>query len=101
MPRDGSALLTQDRLSACKAGQIIVNTARSKLIDESAMLDALDDGRVAAYATDVFDQEPPASLSLAAHPRVIATSHIGGFTAESVERATRIAADNLRVALRS
>lgn len=101
LSRDGSALLTSDRIAACKAGQIVVNTARSKLIDEAAMLEALDNGRVAAYATDVFDQEPPTSLTLAAHPRVIATSHIGGFTAESVERATRIAADNLLVALRS
>ncbi len=101
LPRDGSALLTRDRLAMCKTGQVIVNTARSKLIDEAALIDALEDGRVGAYATDVFDEEPPASLTLAAHPRVIATSHIGGFTTESVERATRIAADNLLFALRA
>jgi D-3-phosphoglycerate dehydrogenase / 2-oxoglutarate reductase len=101
LPRDGSALLTADRLAMCKHGQLIINTARSKLIDEAALIDALQDGRVGAYATDVFDEEPPASLALAAHPRVIATSHIGGFTTESVERATRIAADNLLVALRA
>lgn len=99
LPRDGTALLTKDRLAMCKPGQVIINTARSKLIDEAALLEALEDGRVNAYATDVFDEEPPASLSLAGHPRVIATSHIGGFTTESVERATRIAANNLLIAL--
>jgi D-3-phosphoglycerate dehydrogenase / 2-oxoglutarate reductase len=101
LPRDGSALLTKERLAMCKQGQVIINTARSKLIDEASLLDALEDGRLGAYATDVFDEEPPTSLTLAAHPRVIATSHIGGFTAESVERATRIAADNLLTALRA
>jgi D-3-phosphoglycerate dehydrogenase / 2-oxoglutarate reductase len=101
LPRDGSALLTKERLAMCKRGQVIINTARSKLIDEASLLYALEDGRLGAYATDVFDEEPPTSLTLAAHPRVIATSHIGGFTTESVERATRIAADNLLSALRA
>lgn len=101
LPRDGRALLTAERLAICRHGQVIINTARSKLIDEAALLDALEDGRVGAYATDVFDEEPPTSLTLAVHPRVIATSHIGGFTTESVERATRIAADNLLSALRA
>jgi D-3-phosphoglycerate dehydrogenase len=49
----------------------------------------------------VFEPEPPVSLRLAGNARVIATSHIGGFTAESVDRATRIAADNLLTALRN
>jgi D-3-phosphoglycerate dehydrogenase len=49
----------------------------------------------------VFEQEPPLSLDLASHPAVIATSHIGGFTAESVDRATKIAADNLVAALKN
>lgn len=101
LPRDGSALLTAKRLANSRPGQVIVNTARSKLIEEAALLEALDDGRISTYATDVFDEEPPTSLALASHPRVIATSHIGGFTAESVERATRIAADNLLAALRA
>lgn len=101
LPREGSALLTAERLANSRPGQVIVNTARSKLIEEAALLEALDDGRISTYATDVFDEEPPTSLALASHPRVIATSHIGGFTAESVERATRIAADNLLAALRA
>ncbi|MBJ6133064.1 phosphoglycerate dehydrogenase [Ochrobactrum sp. Q0168] len=100
-PRDGSTLISRERLAAAKPGLILVNTARAKLIDDRAVIDALHSGQLSNYATDVFEQEPPLSLELAAHPRVIATSHIGGFTAESVDRATKIAADNLVAALKN
>ena len=101
LPKDGSALLDRSRLFLATEGQIIVNTARARLIDEDALIEALDAGRIGCYATDVFEPEPPVSLALAGHPRVIATSHIGGFTTESVDRATRIAADNLLHVLRN
>lgn len=100
LPRDGSILIDRARINEARPGQILINTARARLVDEDALIEALDLGHVTAYATDVFDHEPPTSLTLAAHPRVIATSHIGGFTAESVDRATRIAALNLLSALR-
>lgn len=99
MPKDGSTLIDAARLTRAKEGMILVNTARAKLIDEDALIAVLDAGRIGCYATDVFEPEPPVSLRLAGHERVIATSHIGGFTTESVERATRIAADNLLSAL--
>lgn len=99
LPRDGSTLIDRRRIQAVRPGQILINTARALLVDEEALIEALDSGRMTAYATDVFDQEPPTSLTLASHPRVIATSHIGGFTAESDDRATRIAALNLVSAL--
>ncbi|MFB2552446.1 phosphoglycerate dehydrogenase [Ensifer soli] len=99
LPRDGSVLLDRRRLSTVRDGLILVNTARAGLVDEDALIGALDAGRIAGYATDVFEPEPPVSLRLAGHERVIATSHIGGFTTESVDRATRIAADNLIAAL--
>lgn len=100
LPRDGSILIDRARINEARPGQILINTARARLVDEDALIEALDLGHVTAYATDVFDQEPPTSLALAAHPGVIATSHIGGFTAESVDRATRIAALNLLSALK-
>ncbi|KXF75142.1 oxidoreductase [Paramesorhizobium deserti] len=101
LPKDGSALLDRQRLSSLRDGLLLVNTARARLVDEDALIEALDLGRIGCYATDVFEPEPPVDLRLAAHPRVIATSHIGGFTAESVDRATRIAADNLLSALQN
>jgi D-3-phosphoglycerate dehydrogenase len=100
-PRDGSTLISRERLAMAKPGLILINTARAKLVDDQAIIDALNSGQLSNYATDVFEQEPPLSLDLASHPAVIATSHIGGFTAESVDRATKIAADNLVAALKN
>jgi phosphoglycerate dehydrogenase-like enzyme len=73
----------------------LVNTARGGLIDDQAVLAALNEGRLAGVATDVYQKEPPEDYSLARHERVIATPHIGAFTEESVERATVAAVENI------
>jgi D-3-phosphoglycerate dehydrogenase / 2-oxoglutarate reductase len=98
---DGRPLIDRAVLDAIRPGAALVNTARASLIDEAAVIDALDSGRLSAYVTDVFNEEPPRSLSLARHPRVIATSHIGGFTEESIARATEIAVRNLIESLKA
>ncbi len=98
-PRDGSHLVDAAFLGKMRKGAFLINTARAALIDEAAVLAALEDGRLAGYATDVFPEEPPKSLALAQHPNTIATSHIGGFTQESVTRAVEVAVENLLVAL--
>jgi D-3-phosphoglycerate dehydrogenase len=69
-----------------KPGIRIVNAARGELIDEAALLEALESGRVAAAALDVHAREPPADWTLARHPRVVATPHVGAATAEAQER---------------
>jgi D-3-phosphoglycerate dehydrogenase len=94
-PRDGRPLIGRAELAAARPGTILVNTARAGLVDEAALVEALDAGMLSTYAADVFAEEPPRSLALAGHRRVIATSHIGGFTEESVDRATEVAVDNL------
>ena len=97
---DGAPLFSRSVLERLKAGCCLVNTARATLIDEAAVLDSLENGRLRAYATDVFDPEPPpAGSTLLAHPRVIATPHIGGFTEESVRRAAEAAVHNLLAVL--
>jgi len=97
--KDGQPLIGRAELASLRKGAILVNTARAALVDEPALVEALDAGIVAAYAADVFEEEPPRSLALAGHRNVIATSHIGGFTEESVDRATEIAVANLLEAL--
>nr|WP_298690427.1 phosphoglycerate dehydrogenase [uncultured Dongia sp.] len=92
---DGKPILDRAAITGLRRSAIIVNTARAGLVDEAAVLAALRTGHLEGYATDVFEQEPPMDLTLAEHPRVIATSHIGGFTDESVDRATSIAIDSL------
>lgn len=95
MPRDGQPLLGAAELALLAPGAVVVNTARAGLVDDAAMIEALDSGRIGTYATDVFHQEPPQMTGLLRHPRVITTSHIGGFTRQSVERSTRCAVDHL------
>ncbi|MGJ4859262.1 phosphoglycerate dehydrogenase [Labrys sp. La1] len=99
-PADGRPLLGASEFAAMRRGAVLVNTARSSLVDEKGLRQALEDGHIGCYATDVFEEEPPANLGLAGHPRVIATSHIGGFTQESVDRAAEVAIANLMDALR-
>ena len=92
---DGSPVVTAGLLERMKKGALLVNTARGSLLDDKAVLAALDEGRLAGVATDVYEKEPPADWSLAGHDRVIATPHIGAFTDESVERATVAAVQNI------
>lgn len=69
---------------------ILINTARGGLVDEAAVFEALEDGRLAAAGIDVFgeDPAPQGSLSdrLARHPKVVATPHVGGQTREASQR---------------
>jgi D-3-phosphoglycerate dehydrogenase len=97
---DGSPVVTAKFLARMKKGALLVNTARGSLIDDKAVLDALDRGRLAGVATDVYEKEPPEDHSLARHEHVIATPHIGAFTEESVERATVAAVENIIETLR-
>ena len=96
---DGHALIDASRLAVMTRATVLINTARSSLVDDDAVLAALQDGSLAAYAVDAFDSEPPEVTALLRHPHVIATPHLGGYTTASVRRATTQAVDNLLAVL--
>ncbi|MBN9158443.1 MULTISPECIES: phosphoglycerate dehydrogenase [unclassified Microbacterium] len=96
---DGRPLVDATLLGSLRPQTVLVNTARSALVDPEAVLAALEDGALRAYAVDAFDQEPPVLDALLSHPRVILTPHVGGYTDASVRRATEQAVTNLITAL--
>jgi D-3-phosphoglycerate dehydrogenase len=71
-------------LGMMKDGVRLINCARGGLIDEAALIEALDSGKVAGAAVDVFDPEPPpADLPLIVHPKTLVTPHLGASTEEA------------------
>ncbi len=82
----GKALIGMDELKLMKNTAYIINCARGGIVDEEALLKALESGDLAGAGIDVFVEEPTKNLDLINHPRVSSTPHIGGSTAEAQER---------------
>ena len=76
-------MINEASFQQMKNGVRIVCTSRGGIIDEAALLKALDSGKVSSAALDVFSKEPPGNTPLTTHPRVVATPHIGAQTEEA------------------
>ena len=76
--------ISRKQIASCKDGVRIVNCARGGIVDEAALLEALNSGKVAGAALDVFEREPPGEENeLVRHEAVICTPHIGASTEEA------------------
>jgi D-3-phosphoglycerate dehydrogenase len=84
---DTYRLISTDELGRMKPSAYLINTARGDVLDEVALLSALEAGRLAGAALDVFSHEPPGAGSIAQHPKVICTPHLGAQTREAQLRA--------------
>ncbi len=94
-------LIGAAELAALPAGAIVLNTARGGLIDEAALLAAIEAGHLAGAGLDVFEAEPPlADSPLRRHPRVICTPHVAGVTDNSLVSMGVMAAECIVAVLR-
>ncbi len=96
---DSRSLLNTEAFAKMKTGVYIVCAARGGVIDEAALLEALNSGQVSGAALDVFTAEPPGESDLVSHPRVIDTPHIGAQTVEAQFRAANDIAEEVVNAL--
>jgi D-3-phosphoglycerate dehydrogenase len=80
-------MISDEQFAKMKDGVILVNAARGGVVDEDALLRALESGKVRAAAIDVFEIEPATNYALIDHPKVMATPHIGAAAVEGQKRA--------------
>jgi D-3-phosphoglycerate dehydrogenase len=87
IPKQPKYIIGRDEIPKLKNGVIIINAARGGVVDEKALLEALNTGKIRAAAFDVFEKEPPDDFSFIDHPCVMASPHIGAAAEEGQKRA--------------
>jgi len=83
---DKSPVIGKLEFSKMKDGVYLINCARGSVVDEAALLEALNSGKIAGAGIDVFPEEPTKNLELVNHERVSVTPHVGASTKEAQER---------------
>lgn len=98
---DTRHVIDRHALARMRPGAYLVNTARGSLVDEAALLEALEAGRIAGAALDVLEAEPPApDHPLVRHPRVVVTPHLAWYSERAAIEMRRKAAEEVRRVLR-
>jgi D-3-phosphoglycerate dehydrogenase / 2-oxoglutarate reductase len=93
-------LLNADRLRWLKPSAVVVNTSRGPVVEEEALVSALQEGRLAGACLDVRSQEPPVAGPLHTLPNVVLAPHIAGWSREALGRVVRTVCDDVDRVLR-
>ena len=93
-------LINEDALEKMRPSAYLINVARGGIVDETALYNALKEGRIAGAALDVFREEPTTDSPLFTLPNAIITPHLGASTVEAQDRAGVTAAEQVATALR-
>ena len=96
MNKDSDRLIDERAIAKMKDGVIIINTARGGVVDEVALRNELDCGKIGGYGADVLSSEPPKNNPLIGAPRCYITPHIAWASTEARTRLMRIAIDNVK-----
>ncbi|MHC1683789.1 MAG: D-2-hydroxyacid dehydrogenase [Clostridiaceae bacterium] len=80
------AVITDKEFDLMKKNAYLINCARGGVVDEAALIKALDNGKIAGAALDVFESEPKPNMDVVNHPKISVTPHIGAATVEAQER---------------
>ncbi len=92
-------LIGAKEIAMMKDGVVIVNTARGAIIDEAAMAQALDSGKIAAVGLDVYEREPAVNEQLVKNERALLVPHLGTHTTETLAKMETWAMENARRAV--
>lgn len=84
--KEKGAVISYDEFNLIKDGAYLINCARGGVVDEKALIEALDSGKLSGAAIDVFEEEPTKNEELLKHSRVSITPHIGASTVEAQTR---------------
>jgi len=84
--KEVGTVIGEEEFAKMKDGVYLVDTARGKVVSEDALIKALDSGKVAAAALDVFEEEPTKNEAIYTHPKISLTPHIGASTSEAQDR---------------
>lgn len=84
--KEQGATIGRDQIAMMKDGAFLINCARGGVVDETALLEALDSGKLSGAGIDVFVEEPTKNEALVNHPKVSVTPHIGAATKEAQTR---------------
>ena len=102
LSEESRGLLSREKLWKMKPGAILINTSRGAIVDETALIDALKEKRLAGAGLDVFSVEPlPASSPLRTLPNVLLTPHVGWKVRDVLHEFVTIAANQLELWLKT